>query len=232
MTGVDVMPISGSHLRAAARIAGGLAASEQRRVPERRNRKRRRRRRPNRARSPRRPRRGRRCRARSGPRGRAAARRLFRRWRGVRVLPNVAEVTVVGVSDVSFRFWPVRATSLWYVTTSVMATGRGRPRCGDEEQGPCRHPHNAMANLMHASRNARPGPAPEIHVSRYFQGILPASRDPRVSCHYRLDGGRSKLHGPDPAGLFGRRNWSLDLLVAYSQSALMVVPSFAVWLPS
>ena len=36
-------------------------------------------------------------------------------------MPNVAAVTVVGVRDVSFRFWPVRATSLWYVTTSVVA---------------------------------------------------------------------------------------------------------------
>ena len=40
----------------------------------------------------------------------------------MRVLPNAADVTVAGVSDVSFRFWPVRATSLWYVTTSTGAT--------------------------------------------------------------------------------------------------------------
>ena len=40
----------------------------------------------------------------------------------MRVLPNFADVTVVGVSDVSFRFWPVRATSLWYVTTSTVVT--------------------------------------------------------------------------------------------------------------
>ena len=163
MTGVEVTPISGIDLAAAAVVAGSFPGAEQRDLPQggarlgvegvyrvvlgrheddvvtRRPRSR-------------------------AARGRAAAHPPCRRPTALRSSPKDAELTFAGVSTDSVRFAPVRPASSRYVVTSVCVVG-----CTAAESMAT----SVGARARRASRGGRAVPPPPQSVSA--AATIPAS---------------------------------------------------------